>query len=382
MKNSFKAIVGISLLSCTLLQSTGLESYLKEYELKEYQTLVKQGVDIKELELSAQNSSQQETSSSDKSITSFERRPTLARDEREACERDGDGDGHADGIYLNNNIIATCVSKDGTFGNGSLPIGMTFGGRDFLRPGSPYEYFSVRFDGTTYHNNNSNGGDIASGQDTIPTKISKLERFTGQNGGAMVESFIKIGDECPHAKGLKITQKYTLDPNAKEIILRVEMLNIGWLPINDLYYARGLDPDQDVPPFSTFNKKGGTFGGLTISPTHLVQAVGVNNKLAVALYSVDKEQHDTCIRPSWGMEPTNVIPCTSASPITADATINIGFKLGSLSPGQKKVFSFKYLFENKRKPRCYYPHEAIVSDEVVSTARVSVSKSKVLGRAK
>jgi len=360
MKNSFKAIVGISLFTCSMLQATDLENYLKEYEPKEYQSLVKQGVDIKELELSAQNSSQQETSSSDKRISSFED-PTLARDERQACESNN-------GIYLNNNIIATCVSPDGTFGNGRSPIGMTFGGRDFLRPGTPYEYFSVRFDGTTYHNNNSDGVST----DTIPTKISKLERFTGQNGGAMVESFIKIGDECPHAKGLKITQKYTLDPNAKEIILRVEMLNIGWLPINDLYYARGLDPDQDRPSgsFSTFNKKGGTFGGLPISPTHLVQAVGVKTKLAVALYSVDEEQHDTCIHPSWGMEPTNIIPCTSASPITTDATINIAFKLGSLYPGQKKVFSFKYLFEKRGKHISSY--ENFGSDRVV----------KILGRAK
>jgi hypothetical protein len=343
-----------------MLYSTSLESYIKAYEPVIYETLIKDGVDIKELESLSPNKNQEDKSPTDKSI-SLASIPIIER--VKSCEEN-------DGVYLNNKIISTCVSKDGTFGNGHDLVGMTFEGADFLRPGSPYEYFSVRFDGTTYHNNNSYGyglGAIGGGDTIKNTKIKALSRSASDNGGAMVYSLITEG-ECPYDKGLKIVQKYTLDPNSKEIIIRVEMSNIGWLPIHDLYYARGLDPDPDIQTygsFGTYNQKGGDFGTLAVSPQNLVQATGTYSKLAVGLYSVDDMKHNTCISSYWSMEPTDTISCTTPNQPYADHTIGIAFELDSLYPGQKKVFSFKYLFEKK-------PLNPILHDVVIiSDAKVA-----------
>lgn len=340
MKKSYKAIVGLSLLVSTMLYSTSLEDYLKEYEPKEYEALMQDGIDIKELEVSSPKSNQEEASSSIRSSTISDVSVSDISAKR-LCESNG-------GVFLNNKIITTCVSEDGTFGNGYNPVGITFQGADFLRPGTPFEFFSLQFTDdssadVTYYNNNAGGGNI-------PTTISALNRFDSKNGGAMVDSHIYDG-----TKRLEIVQKYTLDPNSKELILRVELSNVGKSSINNLYYARGLDPDQDIgsssSTYQTYNQKGGFFGGLKVSTENLVQAIGITTKLAVGLYSVDEIAHDTCVKPSWSMSPIGIISCMPPlyTNLNSDSTINIAFNLGTLHPREKKVFSFKYLFEKKKK---------------------------------
>jgi len=256
-----------------------------------------------------------------------------------------------DGVFLENNYVATCVTQDGTFGAHQDVLGMTFNPEgtgtittpDFLQPGKAFEFFSVSLNGQNYANNNT-------GEQDIDTKVIPLERLSHaeQPGGAMAYSVVQGKDGAL----LELTQKYTVDPNAREIIVRVEMRNVGEKPIEKLHYARGIDPNQDAHTYNTHythNTRGGSFGGLAIDVENIVQATGKKTLLALGLYSVDKEAHNTCISAAWTIDAVAIYNrdyavCTTKDSYF-DATINLGFKLGSLNPRETKVFSFKYLFD-------------------------------------
>ena len=361
MNNLIKSIANLLILHPVIAFSAttddSLSSYLKNYHPESYMTAQKIGIDINALEFKEPNINNID------SIALKTHYPE-AKNPRKYCEKSA-------GIFLENNFIATCVSKDGTFGNGGLPLGMTFNpsgtgtinAPDYLRPGTPFEYFSVTFNNQLFTNNNSNGGGTSS-DDIQATSIARLDRYSGvQEGGVLVKSTINHQNSQ-----LDIIQKYTIDPNSKEIIIRVEMKNTGHHALKNVTYARGLDPDQSRPnTFKTVNKKGHTyyypFPGqpVRVEPNNIAWASGKKG-LSVALYSVDPVKHNTCISSTWTTDPIDILSqdCGLAQqPIHnppmhsfdySDSTINIAFNIDYLKPQETKVFSFKYLF-NKEKLR-------------------------------
>lgn len=371
MNNLGKIIIGLSLIPSSLLwagqSDIDLDSYLKDYHPELSKDLEKQGVDLIAVESNAENTIINEENDSDKLTVTSVGHPDYCR--------------NSGGIFLANNYIATCVSKDGTFGTGPNPTGMTFNpsgshtvpSPDFLRPGTPHEYFSISINGRTYTNNNDNGAGIE-GSDNIPTEIKRLNRYANRSrvkeGGVLVKSRIYVDSR---SKVLAVTQKYTLDPNSREIIVRVEAHNAGLVELNNIQYARGLDPDQDFPAtHSTLNRIGHSFFPspatitgrvVDVSPNNIAWSEGKNTQLSVALYSVDPVKHNTCISPLWTTEPSEILSrkCGLLSqPIYdrpqgifgsdySDSTINIAFSIGDLKVGEKKVFSYKYLFDKSKK---------------------------------
>ena len=352
---TMKVIIGLSLLTSTVLYAGDLETYIKKYEPEAYKTLQEKGVDLKELEIISKNDERKQEVAPEVKSTSSAKLST--RTMRRDCQRYGDG------VFLENRYVATCISGDGTLGNGHYKLGLTFNPKgtgtlstpDYLQPGSPHEYFSIysASEGLLYTNNNRNGGKYTSPVDQIPTKVLFLKRGTGSmpEGGALAYSYI----EKPK---LEIIQKYTLDPNSRELIVRVEVQNLGKGTIKDLYYARGLDPDQDRPvTFHTWNRRGGYFGNLPILSRNIAQAFGYKTKqLAIGVYSVDPMAHNTCISRAWTTNPIDIYhsqkSCESAKKSDqinySDSTINIAFRLGTLKTKETKVFSFKYLLEQRK----------------------------------
>lgn len=369
MKSFYLSLCLSPLISPFQIQANdaNLESYLKEYKPEVYNSLSDQGTNILGMEYEARASSTQYSKSSD-SVLAF--KPIAPSSARKICES-------SNGFFLENNYIATCVTQDGTFGNSSNELGMTFNSSgtgtvsqpDFLRPGSPHEYFSIQWDGGLHTNNNS-----YSSSPQIPTGVKPLYRYNTatHEGGVIAYSNLTYTPNPKLPKqyqALDIEQKYSLDPDAREIVIRTEVRNTGNLAIKNVKMARGLDPDQDISSsssstFSTLNYKGYSFyypapaRTLHVSPENIVLNEGINSRLWVALYSIDPVKHDTCISSSWTVNPSDILNQTcglSTQPIYdesrkllkpnySDSTINIAFDLGTLSPGQSKVFSYRYMF--------------------------------------
>lgn len=360
-----------------LVKEQSLESYLQGYHPETYRLAKEKGIDLYATELAGPKKENVFIPKVDRAfVERFDPdQPMIAR---KRCEEGLPEQGVPGGVFLENNFVATCVSADGTFGNGSIPLGMTFnplgtGTRttpDYLQPGSPHEFFSVTASAQLFSNNNRYGPGVT-GPDNIPTRISRLDRYSGvQEGGVLVQS--AISDNA--GARLNITQKYTLDPNSREIIIRVEMKNTGRVSIDGITYGRGLDPDQDIASgggYATLNRKGHTYFGpfpaqpVDVEPQNIAWASGKNSKLSVALYSVDPVYHDTCISNSWTVDPIVILnqACNYNNPSQpiydrinnlyisdySDSTINIAFKIGTLRPNESKVFSFKYLFDQEKR---------------------------------
>ncbi|VAW86267.1 hypothetical protein MNBD_GAMMA17-907 [hydrothermal vent metagenome] len=383
MNNLTKAVVGVCIIfhpvvafSASAQADESLESYLKDYHPKTYSAAKKSNADINSLEFSDSNINNDGAAMA-AAKSDLRRSPILPRPPSGSARKNCERGGIVGGIFLENNFVATCVSEDGTFGNGYAPLGMTFNpagtgtvnAPDYLRPGSPHEYFSVTFNQQLFTNNNRNGPTMT-GSDNIPTKIRRLDRYPAlQEGGVMVTSSIK-GEKYAQ---LDINQKYTLDPNSREIIVRVEMQNTGYGVLKGITYARGLDPDQDRPTtYNTVNRKGHSYfspgSPVHVKPANMVWASGKHSKLSVALYSVDPIGHDTCVSRTWTTDPIDILSqnCGNPQPVYdvpagsygfdySDSTINIAFKVGRLAPKEKKVFSFKYLFNKEKKYVIPYP---------------------------
>ena len=354
MNNLSKVIIGMSLLPFAPLHAAdevNLEGALQKLHPEILAGIKKDGLDIAVLEADAApnpNNGDAKTPAKLPIVGGVKASPA------DACRNVG-------GVFLANNYIATCVSKNGTFGYSTQSIGMTFnpagGGTvtapDFLAPGSPHEYFSIKTVNTLLVNNNITP-DTASPFQSVT--IAPLNRYASTPGGVLVNSvYGPVG-----GYKLDMRQKYTVDPNSREIIVEVAMHNTGSLVLTDMMYARGLDPDQQRPSsFATLNHIGHTYGGgIRVHPDNIAWA-GSKPGLSVALYSVDPMAHKACISSTWTEDPQDVLnltcgnpqpvynPTSSTSTTYSDDTINIAFKLGDLQPGEEKVFSFKYLFHKK-----------------------------------
>ena len=152
------------------------------------------------------------------------------------------------------------------------------------------------------------------------------------------------------------------------------MHNNGMVNLKNIQYARGLDPDQDIPTtYNTLNRIGHTFfsptsGGsvvrpVDVSPSNIAWSEGKNSQLSIALYSVDPVKHNTCISSPWTTEPSDILSRKCGLPEQpiydrprgifgsdySDSSINIAFAIGNLKVGEKKVFSYKYLFDKSIK---------------------------------
>lgn len=244
-------------------------------------------------------------------------------------------------IIIENESIRAGVSDNGTFGvGGTTPPGIVYDKtgtanfsaaavNDYLLPGTPHEFFAVAYTSasgrTTKQNNNS-------GTDTMPTTI------TGHSAEVTAMT---------HETNLDITQVYSLNSGAKSITIDVTLTNTSSEDLNDVKYARGIDPDQDQFEFGTYNTqniRGLTIDGVAIAPQDIVYALGVNSELPISLYSIDTTTHNTSVSSAWSTNPD--IISMGGNDGDGDYTINMAFSLGTIAAGETRTFKLQYLFGN------------------------------------
>jgi len=192
---------------------------------------------------------------------------------------------------------------------------------DFLRPGTPFEFYSIGVGGASigtagYWNGNPFGG-----------TTRDLSWGTELNA-----------DTSARWDGLGIYQNAWFDEDESTIHFVVTLTNTrkpGANSFFDVVYARGADPDQDVyvggdyPTNNTIDASGVTAVG---------QSTGWSMKLidtwGGGVYSVDSW---------WDTDPYNLlVPHNDGN---GDYTINCAWSLGTLDPGTSKSISFDYEFK-------------------------------------
>ena len=136
-------------------------------------------------------------------------------------------------ILVNEYVKAGVNETTGTLGSGgNTPPGLQYDSTgtgtfnaayDYLTPGSPFEGFTVKVDGTSYRNNNAgNLAQIAGAWVGTPTSSSAV--WNGSVTGVF---------------GLRNTYSLAAGQQYIGIQTRIEVTN----PVANLYFARYIDPD-------------------------------------------------------------------------------------------------------------------------------------------
>ena len=208
---------------------------------------------------------------------------------------------------------------------------------DFFVPGAPVENLALSIGNTNYVNN-SLGGYF-----DIPGSLS---------------NYVSTADETSvdwngSVAGIDIFQRIVLPTDNNYIIMTVTMTNSSESAINDIYFSRNVDPDNEA------TISGGSFqtqNTILSNPTTgndqaLVEAVGADfgctvalgavNPIAKAVYggfsNIDAEDLYT--------NGSGFFTSTVGSTNYADEAIAISFNVGTLEPGEEIVLTLGYLLD-------------------------------------
>ncbi|MDQ6963010.1 MAG: Ig-like domain-containing protein, partial [Mariprofundaceae bacterium] len=231
---------------------------------------------------------------------------------------------------MDSGFVRTAVSDDGTlgFGNSITPgllydssgTGIYVSTADWITPGTPLEFFSIKIGAMLIVNDNNLT------TPGMPTTISGT--------GTQVTSISTTG-------GLSITQVYTINPGQKYIDIAVSVLNTTGASIAAVSYARGVDPDVDSNGLAGATAQtNNTRGSPAFSVTDYIRAVGPTSGRVLSLYSGDPLTHNTAVSPGWSKDPSLFL--SGSVDTVGDHVMGLGFDLGTIAAGATVNFKLSY----------------------------------------
>ena len=217
------------------------------------------------------------------------------------------------------------VGQDGW----TIPASLPYCG-DYFLPGSPEEGFGVEQNGITQ------GNFGRCGEFNIPGSVTS---YTNSGGN---HTTVWQGND----RGIEIINTTKFPETARYFVTEVNMTNTTGATINNVYYFRNVDPDNEQPwtgSFQTDNTVVSNGGG-----TSLVTAVGQTGACYLGLGAKDSRA-----RVSWGgffvRDGSDVWDgtggLTGAGTTSCDCAISISFNLGNLAPGESVCFSYAYILD-------------------------------------
>jgi gliding motility-associated-like protein len=254
----------------------------------------------------------------------------------------------------NNNVPSNALGfvadqeKDGW--NTSTAPGQPVRCGDYFYPGSPYEAWGLQINGVVYGNysgssscdNTVNGG--------IPGSVTFYDGAGGTHDGQWE------GDLINGTTNLHVCQ-YTVVPDSELYFsTTITLKNNGATPLNNVYYLRHLDPDNEEVysvNFNTNNTVDQNPNGITDNA--LCSAVGMDYGCYLGILSTGYPDARAFIGGSVASFPSAISDCWNALSgyNTAVGSNNGGFDdcMGisnywtSIAPGQTVVFKFYYVLD-------------------------------------
>jgi hypothetical protein len=194
---------------------------------------------------------------------------------------------------------------------------------DYLTPGSPFEGFTVKQDGTSYMNNNA--GNMA--------QITGAWVGTPSSSGAVWEGGVAGAFNLRNTYSLATGQQYI------GIQTRIEAL----VATTDLYFARYIDPDARAAAgdsSATDNVRG--YSG--IPDTNVIFSEALSSRYALGLYTSQSTGVNTGPSAGWSTDPSTYYTGGDYTVGTGDHTIGIAFYSSGLSIGDIVTYDYAYIF--------------------------------------
>src|SRR6056300_932036 len=239
------------------------------------------------------------------------------------------------GVLANDYVTAGVNGTTGTFGSGgntspgllfdSTGTGTFNTGYDYLTPGSPFDGFAVKVDGTNYTNNNGGGTAIAGDGNGLTDGTDTLSWTGGVSSVFDITNTYSLGTTSPF---IDITSAITMGVDATNV-----------------YFGRFIDPDAraaDGDSSSTDNVLG--YGSIPDSNVAFSEALA--SRYALGLYSTDSNV-DAGIT-MWTTDADsyteNAVDGDGSLTNTGDNTIGLSWHWTSVSAGDILTASYAYIF--------------------------------------
>ena len=239
------------------------------------------------------------------------------------------------GVLANDYVTAGVNGTAGTFGSGgNTSPGLLFDSTgtgtfntsyDYLTPGSPFDGFAVKIDGTNYTNNNGGGTAIAGDGNGLTDGTDTLSWTGGVSSVFDITNTYSLGATSPF---VDITSAITMGVDA-----------------TDVYFGRFIDPDAraaDGDSSSTDNVLG--YGSIPDSNVAFSEAL--SSRYALGLYSTDSNV-DAGIT-GWTTDADsyteNSVDGDGSLTNTGDNTIGLSWHWTSVSAGDILTASYAYIF--------------------------------------
>ena len=216
---------------------------------------------------------------------------------------------------------------------------------DYFVPGSPYEGWDLKANGTTYRYRNLGAPCPGTSCANISYTATATEQTMTWQG--------TVG-------GLTITQKTVVKKDKLYFVMYVDVVNTSGAAVNNIYYFRGLDPDNDQPwplgNFQTDNRI--VFQPSLISKNCLVTATGRGYPAQAYLGLGTKDcRAKCCIFSAWpyAAQPDDTYNQNGSSAsfnynvgttiLNQDIAIGLVYNLGNLAAGQKTSLAYTYILK-------------------------------------
>jgi len=247
-------------------------------------------------------------------------------------------------------VFNTCTSTTPAFGTGlgfvadpdkdGWNVGTPNYIGDYFLPGTPYEGWEIAVNGSQANENNG--------------ASSSLGSITSVTNSGQVRSVVWDGSYS----GLSIHQVTSFDIGNLYFTTNVTLTNTTGATISNIYYQRGVDPDNEEPLTGNYTTNNNIDYQLpnALGAT-LVSGTGLTYGAYLGLGTLDARAKAFIIS-SW--PPTvalssvyaGVSPFQYSGTTTADYGIGLVFNVGSLAPGASTTLTYVYILKGSDFPGC------------------------------
>ena len=243
------------------------------------------------------------------------------------------------GILENDYVRAGVNGTSGTFGSGgSTRPGLQYDSAgtgtfpadsaqgDYLTPGSPFDGFSLKIDGTNSSNNNGRSNSWADAD--------------GLTDGA--GTFTWTGTNADHS-GWTIENTYSLGTTSEYIDITTDIT--AGSAADDVYFSRHIDPDA-MPETGDTSATDNVLGYGTIPDSNVAFSEATVSRYALGLYSTDSNV-DAGIS-TWSQEADayteNTVDGDGSNTNRGDNTIGLTWHWTSVGAGDILTANYAYIF--------------------------------------
>jgi hypothetical protein len=242
-------------------------------------------------------------------------------------------------LVLDGDFIKIGVNDIGTLGsNGNTSPGVLYDNTgtgtfntayDYLTPGSPFEGWTVQYNGSTSVKNNNASWSSPQMTGTLTEYSGTVYNGTTYDNRAVWEG-TSADFDLLHDVRFNDNQKY------------IDITSVLTAKVNmtDIYFARYTDPDARAASGDS-SRTTNTLGFSPIPSTQVVFSEALVSKYALGLYSAASNV-GAGISSGWSTDATTYYTGTNGG--DGDYTIGLGFLVPSVSAGDIVTFQYAYIF--------------------------------------